>query len=134
MALLGPSASRALRPTRRDVILVVLSLAFALLFLTPSQHPNAAAPRPSSSKSGGGRFGKWGSILGPSPAHAVVREPSFEETVQPAGFVSTEGVSHDDTAESDEFADKATLMLGHTPGWTMFERVYIYNGQMVVVT
>ncbi|WOO79298.1 uncharacterized protein LOC62_02G002829 [Vanrija pseudolonga] len=132
MALLGPSASRALRPTRRDVILVVLSLAFALLFLTPSHHPNAAAPRPSSKS--GGRFGKWGSILGPSQAHSVLREPSFEETVQPAGFVSADGVSHDDAAESDEFADKATVMLGHTPGWTMFERVYIYNGQMVVVT
>jgi hypothetical protein len=37
-------------------------------------------------------------------------------------------------AEDDELESIATTLKGHQPGWTMFEKLYIYNGSYYVVT
>jgi hypothetical protein len=39
-----------------------------------------------------------------------------------------------EAAEDDELEGISTVLKGHQPGWTMFERLYIYNGSFYVVT
>lgn len=76
------------------------------------------------------------------------RERNYEESVRTYG-VSRTGVAEDEivqgqsgelwdggneAAEDDELEGISTVLKGHQPGWTMFERLYIYNGSFYVVT
>lgn len=54
-----------------------------------------------------------------------------------ADYMNGEGgwdAAFDDGEQYDEFTNLATTLKGHAPGWTIFERLYIYNGSFYVVT
>lgn len=36
--------------------------------------------------------------------------------------------------EDDQLEGSRTVLRGHQPGWTLFEKLYIYNGTFYVVT
>ena len=40
----------------------------------------------------------------------------------------------EEEAEDDELASVATVLVGHQPGWTIMERLYIFNGSFYVIT
>jgi hypothetical protein len=124
------AVSRSLRPTRRDLILVIISFTLGYLFFTaPDRRVSDATSRLKSVAS---------AFTGGNDKCAVpgaVSGPLFENQVAKVGFQFTPG---EDGAESDEELDEYTKMetklLGHTPGWTMFEKLYIFNGQFWVLT
>ncbi|WWD20713.1 hypothetical protein CI109_105189 [Kwoniella shandongensis] len=165
-----PRASHhSLRPTRRDILLCLLTLSFSyLLFSTPpsldpvivrgSLPGGGGGGRGDGSSSSRYRLPSWSSFLSSSPSTAdetcIVNragaEVTFGESVRPVGFgkvgeVETiDFIPHvdgakpwdegEEEAEDDELEGMATIMKGHAPGWTLFERLYIFDGSFYVVT
>lgn len=62
---------------------------------------------------------------------ATLAESGLDELDQGAGQAWDGGY---EAAEDDELEGISTVLKGHQPGWTMFERLYIYNGSFYVVT
>lgn len=58
----------------------------------------------------------------------------FDESVKKVGFVKTKEKATEGDEEADEFLSLSTVMTGHSPGWTLFERLYLFNGQLYVIT
>lgn len=127
-------SSRGLRPTRRDLLVVVLTFGIAFVFFTAPQHP-ALAGGGSSSGSGSGR--KWGSLLAGGhrsdncdPADGSVVGHAYP-AMKKAGFVRADP---NQKVFNDDFSHMMTKKVGHSDGWTMFEKLYLFNGQLWVVT
>ncbi|WVQ85943.1 hypothetical protein IAT38_008111 [Cryptococcus sp. DSM 104549] len=151
MTPVGPSSHsphlrashHSLRPTRRDILLCLLTLSFAYLLFSSPPTSDPVAP---TSTTGRYRLPGWGSWSGSSAASKCAVQDKglrFMDSVKPVGF----GSPGDDTAEfgkqwdggeeeeeDDEFEGMATVLKGHAPGWTLFEKLYIYNGSFFVVT
>lgn len=93
-------------------------------------------------------------ITCPSPI-PIIRELTFEETVKPVGVAvgggkevpwssrigsTTAPSGYDDIDETiegvmnDELDGITTKMFAHSPGWSLFERLYLFNGSFYVVT
>lgn len=141
-----PRSTLSLRPTRRDVLLCLLTLSFAYLLFSPVPLAEPAALN----RSSGGQYrlpglsGLFHSLS--SLCQARSDEVTFGESVKAVGFgvadaeadyMNGEGgwdAAFDDGEQYDEFTNLATTLKGHAPGWTIFERLYIYNGSFYVVT
>ncbi|ODN99466.1 hypothetical protein L198_03310 [Cryptococcus wingfieldii CBS 7118] len=139
-----PRGSPSMKPTRRDVLLCLLTLSFSYLLFSspPSSDPVAL------SASGGNRYRIPGwsnffpSSTGTSRSHDRSGEVLFTDSVKAVGVGSADvefgkGNSWDggeEEEEDDEFESMATVLKGHSPGWTMFEKLYIYNGSFYVIT
>ncbi len=54
------------------------------------------------------------------------------KTNLPGGIMNGEIEGGDD--EDDEFTSVETRLFAHSPGWTLFERLYLFNGSFYVVT
>lgn len=150
--------SMSIRPSRRDFILVLLTLSFSyLLFSTNNEPPTRASTTvapPSRYKlsdwsqlwrGNGGGQGRGGSC-----PPVEIREKTFGESVKSYGVSRAslaEGPDEldqgqrgefwdggEELAEDDELEAISTVLKGHQPGWTIFERLYIYNGSFYVVT
>ncbi|KAK8850528.1 hypothetical protein IAR55_004446 [Kwoniella newhampshirensis] len=163
-----PRASHhSLRPTRRDILLCLLTLSFSYLLFSspptvdsvisrgsiPAGGSPAAAGASSSSRY---KLPSWGTFFPVSSslddscsAVGGVREVSFVDSVKPVGFgtigvdasefvpASDDGRPWDEgeeEAEDDELEGVATILRGHAPGWTLFDRLYIFNGSFYIVT
>lgn len=141
-----PRSTLSLKPTRRDVLLCLLTLSFAFLLFSPAP---LAEPATLNRSSGGqyrlpGLSGLFHSLS--SLCQARSDEVTFGESVKAVGFgaadaeadyMNIEGgweAAFDDDEQYDEFINLATTLKGHAPGWTIFERLYIYNGSFYVVT
>jgi hypothetical protein len=107
-------------------MIVLLTLGVAYIWLgNPNRSQSAYNPARADER--GRTLGSlWGS-KGECPPQTV----SFEETVKKVGFVRKPGSTESD---NEQFAHLNTKMLGHTPGWTIFEQIYLFNGQLYVVT
>ncbi|KAL7422875.1 hypothetical protein Q5752_002172 [Cryptotrichosporon argae] len=143
----------SLRPTRRDALLCILTLSFSyLLFATPSD-PAASKQvgPPGSSVSTAGRTSRlssWSGLFGGSQSCPAVeireKDLSFGETLRTVGVgledldtVANPSQAWDggeEEQEDDEFQSEATLLLGHAPGWTLADRLYVFNGSFYVIT
>ncbi|WVW80851.1 hypothetical protein I302_102841 [Kwoniella bestiolae CBS 10118] len=144
-----------LRPTRRDVLLCLLTLSFSyLLFSTPSS--TSTQPVHLSNTSKGGKYGipNWlfpssSSSHSSSGVCGVGGEKTFGESVKTYGFSAgvdldldlpsgeESGQSWDggeEQQEDDELQGLTTELKAHAPGWTVMERLYIYNGSFYAVT
>ena len=66
-------------------------------------------------------------MIGPNPA--IVREAD-EFSRNRNGKPWDQG----EEAEDDELESVATVLTGHQPGWTLMERLYIFNGSFYVIT
>lgn len=152
-------------PTRRDLILIVLTLTSSYLLTSilsespanlqafpPSRNYYPAAPAGSGS-SGKNYIPSW--LWPPASHHESIREESFGESVRtygssaitPSSVLSKTGLEEWDQG-SEEMAVSSgmgvgntaglegmkTKLLGHAPGWTLMDRVYIFNGSFYVVT
>lgn len=156
--------SHGIRPSRRDLILVLLTLSFSyLLFSSPSSSGQPIPPPTRSSSSttpSRYRLSDWSQIWRSNSAAAsaacaaddlgAVREKTFGESVQTFGVARSsiaEGPDEldegsrgefwdggEESAEDDELEAISTVLKGYQPGWTMFERLYVYNGSFYVVT
>ena len=173
------------RPTRRDILLCLLTISFSyLLFSSPQSSSSAVFPfasststsrtnRNSASSSDSGYFGKWNFFSQSDSCPAVSEdraERTFGESVQTHGFtnspshfntesvdvivtggskddvtgieqtdleISAEGTwweEGEDEDEDDELENGATVLRGFQPGWTLVDRLYLYNGSFYVVT
>jgi hypothetical protein len=127
---------RGLRPTRRDLLLVILSFTVAyVLFSSPERRVGsvAGASRTSRFKSLSTAFG--GSNSDNCPAGGL-HDRSFEDQNRKVGFKVGPGdeAGHNEGDELDEYAKMETKLVDHTPGWTMFEKLYLFNGQFWVLT
>lgn len=138
--------SGVFRPTRRDVLLCLLTLSFSyLLFYSP---PNSIpVPRPAASATSTSRYHlPWSSVFSSSkscpPPAGPRHDTTFTESVksygfggideQPAGDQRWDG--GEEEAEDDEIVAGETRLLGHAPGWTLFDKLYVFNGSFYVVT
>ncbi|WVR08542.1 hypothetical protein IAU60_005597 [Kwoniella sp. DSM 27419] len=153
------SSHFSLRPTRRDVLLCLVTLSFSyLLFSSPGGSQSVPAPKinggPGTAGASGGRYRLPGWFFPTSSSgeesavsQACGREITFGESVKPVGF------GYDDTTEfhpalpdgkpwdegeeeleDDELEGLTTVLKGHAPGWTLAEKLYVYNGSLYVVT
>jgi hypothetical protein len=166
----APQASRSpqsIKPTRRDVLLILITLSFSyLLFSSPTQ-PDRLVPRPTTSiksdplakaqvEGSGSRYRLpdwshlWNSKHGQNSQDCDIsqmpRERNYEESVRTYGVSRAslsegpDGLDHGawdggvEEAEYDELEGISTTLKGHQAGWTMFEKLYIYNGSFYVVT
>ena len=137
-------SSYLFRPTRRDLMLCLLTLSFSYLLFSqapstiPEPIPTPAPIRPY-------RLPKW-SIFNPTektcpPVETLVRDTTFTESVKSYGIATPDGSGDWDSGARgwDGLAEDgnqilSTVKLGHQPGWTLFERLYVYNGSFYVVT
>ena len=66
----------------------------------------------------------------------MVGPPIFDELegqeFQHAGAKVWDG--GEEEAEDDELESVSTVLAGHQPGWTMMERLYMFNGSFYVVS
>ncbi|OCF33685.1 hypothetical protein I316_04759 [Kwoniella heveanensis BCC8398] len=162
-----PRGSFSLRPTRRDILLCLLTLSFSyLLFSTPSTEgiptpapltarPGAGSPSADGGGSGTGRYKLPGWFFpgssSSSSASAVDcesgKELTFSESVKPVGFGNDDTTEFspaladgkpwdegEEEEEDDELQGLTTIFRAHAPGWTLAEKLYIYNGSFYVVT
>lgn len=115
----GPQPGMSLKPTRRDVVLCLITLCLSYLLLRSSERLDLQPTRivPDTS------------ILLPESTVCKPREQSFSESVKTLG---ASGLAWGD--DGVEQARSDTVLLGHQPGWTLMERVYVYNGSLYVVT
>ncbi|BEI89207.1 uncharacterized protein CcaverHIS019_0205690 [Cutaneotrichosporon cavernicola] len=121
--------TRGLRPSRRDLMIVLLTLGVAFIWLG---NPKPSQRADNNSLADGSRGSSLGSLWGGGKSDCPpTQHVTFEETVKKAGFVRTPGSTESD---NEQFKHLNTKMLGHTPGWTMFEQLYLFNGQLYVVT
>jgi len=122
---------RGFRPTRRDLLVVILTFTVAYIFLT--------APERQRTANTGSRLK---SLLGGAgsdqcaPEVSGLHDRTFSEQNKKVGFkvVGDDEPGLTDEEEADDYAKMETKMLGHTPGWTMFEKLYLFNGQFWVLT
>lgn len=160
-----PTSSRpalSIRPSRRDIILVLLTLSFSyLLFGGGSDIPARSGTIETVTPPSRYRLSDW-SLFRSSHSSAASctadslalagsgREKTFGESVKTYG-VSRASVGEapdeldpgsrgefwdggEESAEDDELEAISTVLKGYQPGWTIFERLYIYNGSFYVVT
>lgn len=157
----APATSRpslSIRPSRRDLILVLLTLSFSYLLFSTNEPPTRATTTvdpPSRYKlSDWSQLWRGGSHtdngVGGSCGPVEIREKTFGESVKSYGVSRAslaEGADEldrgakgefwdggEESAEDDELEAISTVLKGHQPGWTIFERLYIYNGSFYVVT
>jgi hypothetical protein len=151
---LGPQAGRSsphsVRPTRRDLLLVLITLSFSyLLFSSPSpEAPLAPRPTPvSADHPSRYRLPDWSQLWKTKQGQAQAWERNYAESVRTYGISRASLAEGPDAlddrpgwdggmeeAEDDELEGLSTVMTGHQAGWTMFEKLYIYNGSFYVVT
>lgn len=168
---LGRAFHYSLRPTRRDILLCLLTLSFAYLLFSPApdtipipnQAPSSVGKHsPIAAAGGGGGYrllGLGNLFYGPSDSSSKEycatpsqsHQETFGESVKPVGFGSLlggdvgdrrtglEGVDKnwdggEEQAEDDELQGMTTILRGHAPGWTLFDKLYIHNGSFYVVT
>lgn len=128
------SGSRGgIRPTRRDLLIIILTVCLAYLFIGPSHHvPAVVADNRPRLKSGLANLltGKGAEVL--CGNLRTGDGPTFEQAVEKVGFRTSD--EHDDPSEDEEYEKMSTKLMGHTPGWSMFEKLYIFNGQLWVIT
>ena len=75
------------------------------------------------------------------------REPTFGESARMVGPAMTMGEAErllptsgggwdagDEEAEDDQLLGMETVLSGHQAGWTLMERLYVFNGSFYVVT
>jgi hypothetical protein len=159
----APQTSRAspnsVRPTRRDVLLILITLSFSyLLFSSPTpEAPLAARPAPprvDQSAASRYRLPDWSQLWKTKQEQAqacdsleMPRERNYAESVRTYGVSRASLAEGPDAlddgqvwdggveeAEDDELEGMSTVLKGHQAGWTMFEKLYIYNGSFYVVT
>ncbi|WWC92261.1 uncharacterized protein L201_007215 [Kwoniella dendrophila CBS 6074] len=158
-----------LKPTRRDILLCLLTLSFSyLLFSNPTATPqNIRSPNPISSSSSsipneGSKYKlpNWffpssssSSSLSSSSVADICniggssKELTFGESVKTFGFGSGETTDDivengsgklwdqgEEQQEDDELQGLVTNLKAHSPGWTIMERLYIFNGSFYAVT
>lgn len=150
-----------LRPTKRDLLLCLLTFSFSYLFL--HSPPGASHPISSYTNTQGGsksnigyRIPVWPFGSGNTPStpavkssvggqSTIVEEESYTDSVKPVGMSAEVLQPHhgggvhawdegQEAAEDDELGGVITVLRGHQPGWTLMERVYVYNGSFYVVT
>ncbi|WWC65051.1 uncharacterized protein I303_107665 [Kwoniella dejecticola CBS 10117] len=154
--------SSIFRPTRRDLLLCLLTLSFSyLLFSTPSttsqtlRSPTSSSASPYSSPKY--RLPNWlfpsttisGSGSGVCSIGEGKGELTYSESVRTYGF-STPSEAEDtlgldlgkgskswdegeEEQEDDELEGLTTTLKAHSPGWTVMERLYIHNGSFYAV-
>lgn len=68
-------------------------------------------------------------------------ETSFTDSIKGHGFMLDETLGGDvrydggeDELEDDYAHSGETTLMGHSPGWTVFEKLYVFNGSFYVVT
>jgi len=153
----GRTSAHSVRPTRRDILLVLITLSFSyLLFSSPSpEAPLAPRPDPvSADHPSRYRLPDWSQLWKTKQGQAqacdsleMPRERNYAESVRTYGVSRASLAEGPDAlddghgwdggveeAEDDELEGLSTVMTGHQAGWTMFERLYIYNGSFYVVT
>ena len=137
-----PRAPIPLRPTRRDVLLCLVTLSFSyLLFSSPGGSEALPAPNGASSKYRMPWTSLWGSEKS-RPDVRVSSETTYTESVRGHGLQAIDESPKDDTRwdggeeeeEDDTVFPGETKLLAHQPGWTMFDKLYVYNGSFYVVT
>lgn len=105
----GLSPARGMRPTRRDLLVVILTLGLAYLFFSaPQVHKTVTSAASSSARLKA--LGLW---------HDSAPARSFDASVA-RPHQTAEGL--------------VTHLRDHTPGWTVFEKVYLYDSRLYVVT
>ena len=149
-----------LRPSRRELVLVLLTLGFSyVLFASVQEEAGASRSKGASWASqyiSGSRLGKladpsfspssWNFWSGSGSARSAAtcdsKEADFWAGARQYGTTprtdtvfGSEGQGPDDEVlMSKEERLLATKKVGHAPGWTMMERAYVYNGSVYVVT
>lgn len=170
------STNLGFRPTRRDILLVLLTLSTSYLLFTPRPDPSASPlssipPITSSSSPALSLTAPakpktyipdwlW-PTSGPStscPTGTGVREETFDESIRTYGSTHFSGrIPAEDRIEGfdqgnedfgiahpsgegnvkgteGELRDIKTELLGHQAGWTLADRLYVFNGSFYVVT
>ena len=159
----APQSSRAsphsVRPTRRDLLLVLITLSFSyLLFSSPTADAplvaQPAATRIDQNAPSRYRLPDWSQLWKTKQEQAqacdsleMPRERNYGESVRTYGVSRAslaegpdaldDGQGWDggvEEAEDDELEGISTKLTGHQAGWTMIEKLYIYNGSFYVVT
>lgn len=137
-----------LRPSRRELILVVLTLGVSYILFAGSQTQNGTSKTWAEYGSSLGRLADpatypsswsfWSDSDGASPATCEAKE-DFWHGVKQYGTASepdSTGLNgpDDEVLVSKEERQLGTRKVGHSAGWTMMERAYVYNGSVYVVT
>jgi hypothetical protein len=145
-----------LRPSRRELVLVLLTLGFSYVLFASiqGQGPSGKGPSWASQVISGSSLGKlsdpsqspsrwnfWSSDS--TSAKCQVSEADFWTQAQAYGSTPRDDAKSPLLGPDDE-VDEAlmsreerlfgTVKVGHAPGWTMMERAYVFNGSVYVVT
>lgn len=149
----SPSTSRyshfSFRPSRRDVVLCLLTLSFSYLLFSPQ--PTSQQLSGPIIPIRGYRIPSWSKIFTSSSecpdVTPTTQQMTFGESAKMIGpmvssvsevdeFARIRGGKpwdQGDEAEDDALQSAATVLEGHQPGWTLMERLYVYNGSFYVV-
>lgn len=129
--------SRGIRPTRRDLLLVVITAAIAYFFFTaPERRGPVLSTKPSNkpSRLQSLQHALTGSSQVCAPQGGTgPHDRAFADHLQKVGFSAAAKAPDSEEAE-EEYEKLETKMIGHTPGYTMFEKLYLFNGQFWVLT
>ncbi|WVO17415.1 hypothetical protein L204_105107 [Cryptococcus depauperatus] len=142
-----PRSSLFLRPTRRDLLLCIVTLSFSYLLFSPPLNTQGVSVNPAFASKYSHSWGRFGSFFPASSSTScpqINNEVIWSETVKPVGFgVAGSGkfrqgtkvwAGGEEEEEDDEFQTLSTVLKAHSPGWTIFEKLYIHNGSFYVVT
>nr|XP_019007353.1 uncharacterized protein I206_07919 [Kwoniella pini CBS 10737]OCF46134.1 hypothetical protein I206_07919 [Kwoniella pini CBS 10737] len=166
--------SNIFRPTRRDLLLCLLTLSFSyLLFSTPSSNTTIQtlkSPKSSSnSNSSKYKLPNWLFPSSSSSSSSSIKsnskicnlgenynnELTYSESVKTFGFLNPSELQEgefgsleldstinkgskswdegEEEQEDDELESLTTSLKAHSPGWTVMEKLYIYNGSFYAV-
>ena len=142
-----PSRSAfSIRPTRRDVLLCLLTMSFSyLLFSAPPSAETIASPA-NAAGAKSHQYLPWKTLWHSDESCAVPAatgsETTFTESVRGHGLQAIDESPKGDAPwdggeeelEDDQVFPGETMNRGHQPGWTLFDRLYVYNGSFYVVT
>jgi hypothetical protein len=116
------------RPTRRDVLVACFSAACVLVWsqLNPGTEFRPHLPH-SLASAGYGKHYRSGS---PGPVLAPIQDPAY-----PDGLVLGDRRSSPPQIPVQvPSLLPSTRVLGHAPGWTLFDNLYMHNGTLLIIS
>lgn len=122
-------ARRLIKPTRRDVFIAILSAACIALLYRVGQ-----VPEPSDTCAAPPLSHVHQVPPPPPPPTTTTTTVTVFHTLQPTASTASPPSVSPSLQRKEKPLMPSTKVMGHAPGWTLFENLYMSNGTLLIIS